>query len=82
MFLNQKARVQNFYKKKISKTVSLDLYPEGTIQQVTKTIQDKKGIGPCNVSLTKIDTRCHCENFTLQGFLVEDILEETQIPGL
>lgn len=52
------------------------------MQQVTKTIQDKKGIGPCNVSLTKIDTRCNCENFTLQGFLVEEMLEETQIPSL
>ena len=52
------------------------------MQQVTKAIQDKKGIGPCNVSLTKIDTRCNCENFTLQGFLVEEMLEETQIPSL
>ena len=66
----------------IWKTVSLELYPEGTMQQVTKTIQDKKGIGPCNVSLTKIDTRCNCEHFTLQGFLVEEMLEETQIPSL
>ena len=39
------------------------------MRQITEKIQDKGGITPCNVILTKIDTRCHCGNFSLQEFL-------------
>ena len=49
------------------------------MQQVTEKIQDKGGIRPCNVSLTKIDTRCHFGNFSLQEFLLEDVSQEIDI---
>ena len=37
---------------------------------------------PCNVILTKIDTRCHCGNLSLQEFLWEDISGEIDISFL
>ena len=71
--------MQTFYKAKNEKTVSLEINPEETMQQVTENIQDKGGIGPCNVSFTKIGTRCHSENFSLQEFLLEDISQKIDI---
>ena len=71
--------MQTFYKAKNEKTVSLEINPEETMQQVTEKIQDKGGIGPCNVSFTKIGTRCHSENFSLQEFLLEDISQKIDI---
>ena len=71
--------MQIFYKVKNGKTVSLEISPEGTMHQVTEKIQDKGGIRPCNVSLTKIDTRCHCGNFSLQEFHLKDISQEIDI---
>ena len=73
------AKMQILYKAKNGKTVSLEMNPEETMQQITEKIQDKGGIRPCNVILTKIDTRCHSGNFTLQEFLLEDISEEINI---
>ena len=67
------------YKAKNGKTVSLEINPEETMQQVTEKIQDKGGIRPCNRSLTKIGTRCYCGNFTLQVFLLENISKEIDI---
>ena len=75
----KQVKMQIFYKAKNGKTVSLEVNPEEIMQQVTEKIQDKGGIRPCNVSLTKIDTRCHCGNFSLQEFLLEDISEEIDI---
>ena len=49
------------------------------MQQITEKIQDKGGIRLYNVILTKIDIRCHCGNFSLQEFLLEDISEEIDI---
>ena len=49
------------------------------MEQITEKIQDKWGIRPCNAILTKIDTRCHCGNFSLQEFLWEDISGEIDI---
>ena len=49
------------------------------MQQITEKIQGKGGIRPFNVSLTKIDTRCHYGNFSLQEFLLVDISEEIDI---
>ena len=68
--------MQIFYKAKNGKTVSLEITPEETMQQITEKIQDKGGIRPFNVNLTKIDTRCHYGNVSLQEFLLEDISEE------
>ena len=48
--------MQMFYKAKNGKTISLEINPEETMQQITEKIQDKRGIRPCNVLLTKIDT--------------------------
>ena len=64
---------------KNEKTVSPEINQEETMPQITEKIQDKGGIRPCNVSLTKIDTHCHCESFSLQEFLLEDISEEIDI---
>ena len=72
----KQVKMQIFYKVKNGKTVSLEIKPEETMQQVTQKVQDKGGIRPCNASLTKIDTHCHCGNFSLQEFLLEDISEE------
>ena len=58
---------------------SLGINPEETMHQITAKIQDKGGIRPCNVILTKIDTGCHCGNFSLQKFLLEDISEVIDI---
>ena len=70
---------QIFYKTKSRKTISLEINPEETMQQVTDKIQDKQRIGPCNLSLTYIDTRCHCGSFTLKDLFLEGILDETEI---
>ena len=70
--------MQIFYKAKNGKTVSLEITPEETMQQITEKIQDKGGIRPFNVNLTKIDTRCLYGNFSLQEFLLEDISEENR----
>ena len=43
---------------------SLEINPEETMQQVTEKVQDKEGTRSCNVSLTKIDSRYHCGNFS------------------
>ena len=48
---------------KSGKTASLEINAEETMQQVTKKTQEKGGVRPCNVNLTKIDTRCYCGNF-------------------
>ena len=66
--MTKQVKMQIFYKANNGKTVSLEINPEETMQQITEKIQDKGGIRPCNVILTKIDTRCHCGNFSLQGF--------------
>ena len=63
----------------MEETVSLLIDPEEGMQQITENIQDKGGIRPCNVSLAKIDTLFHCENFSLPEFLSEGISEETGI---
>ena len=75
----KQVKIKIFYKAKNGKTVSLEINPEETMQQVIGKIQDKGGIRPCNRSLTKIDTRCHCGNFTLQVFLLENISKEIDI---
>ena len=49
------------------------------MQQITEKIQDKGGMRPYNINLTKIDTRCHCGNFSLQEFLLEDVSEKVDI---
>ena len=77
--VTKQVKMQIFYKVKNGKTVSLEISPEETMHQVTEKIQDKGGIRPCNVSLTKIDTRCHCGNFSLQEFLLKDISQEIDI---
>ena len=75
----KQVKMQIFYKAKNGKTVSLEINPEETMQQVTEKIQDKGGIRPCNISLTKINTRCHCGNFSLQEFLLADTSKEIDI---
>ena len=75
----KQVKMQIFYKAKNKKTVSLEKNPEETMQQITEQIQDNGGIRPCNVILTKIVTRCHCGNFSLQEFLLEYISEEIDI---
>ena len=77
--MTKQVKMQIFYKANNGKTVSLEINPEETMQQITEKIQDKGGIRPCNVILTKIDTRCHCGNFSLQEFLLGDISEEIDI---
>ena len=72
--VTKQVKMQIFYKVKNGKTVSLEISPEET-----EKIRDKGGIRPCNVSLTKIDTRCHCGNFSLQEFLLKDISQEIDI---
>ena len=71
--------MQIFYETKNGKTVSLEVNLDENMQQVTEKIQDKGGIESCNVSLTKTDTRCHCGNFNLKEFLLENISEEIDI---
>ena len=75
----KQVKMQMFYKAKNGKTVSLEINPEETMQQITEKIQDKRGIRPCNVLLTKIDTCCNCGNFSLQEFLLEDFSQEVDI---
>ena len=75
----KQVKIQIFYKARNKKTVSLEKNPEETMQQITEQIQDNGGIRPCNVILTKIVTRCHSGNFSLQEFLSEDISEEIDI---
>ena len=65
--LNVKRR---FYgkKSKNGKAVRLEINPEETMEQITEKIQDKGGIRPCHVSLTKIDTGCYCEILVCKSF--------------
>ena len=75
----KQVKMQIFCQGKNGKTVSLEINPEETMQQITEKTQDKGGIRPCNVSLIKIDTRCHCGHVSLQELLLEDISEEIDI---
>ena len=72
---SENVKMQIFYKANNGKTVILQINPEETMQQITEKVQDKKEMRPCNVSLPKTDTRCHCGNFSLQEFLLENISE-------
>ena len=65
-----------FHEAKNGKTVSLEMNPEETMQQITEKIQDKEGNETLHC-LTKIDTCCHCEKFSLKEFLLENISEDT-----
>ena len=38
------------------------------MEQIREKIQDKGGIRPCHVSLTKIDTGCYCEILVCKSF--------------
>ena len=75
----KQVKMKIFFKARNGKTVNPEINPELTMQHVTEKIQDKGGIRPCNLNLTKIDTRCHCGNFSLQKFLLEDISKEIDI---
>ena len=71
--------MQICYKTKRRKIAGMEINAEKSMQQVTEKNQDKGRIRHCNESLTKIDTHCHCESFSLQQSLLEDILEEIDV---
>ena len=71
----KQVKMQIFYKANNRKTIILEINSEETMQQTTEKIQYKKEMRSCNVSIPKINTRCHCGNFSLQEFLLENISE-------
>ena len=56
----------------------MDVLAEDTIEQVTRKIEDKGGIKPCNVSLYMVDSLCNCGK-TVNQLLLEDISAEIEI---
>ena len=77
--VGKQVKMQILYKTKNWKTAIMEINLEVTMQQVTEKVQDKGGIRLSNGSLTKIDACCHCGNFSLQEFLLEDTSEEIDI---